>query len=195
MKLIGTIQQVQIQREPLKKGEKSPERFYDPAPIMVVDGLKLTKRGAFGLTADGDAIIDAHHMDHPQTRNRKNANGISFGFTNSYDRMQTNYGDHLAVGIAGENIIIKQADDFNMAELGTKLMIKSNDAEIILEEVMVAPPCREFSCFVYGKVIDGETLRETLQYLSDGTRGFYATLCLKQDGEPIIQAGDEVFMI
>ncbi|GAB4323899.1 MAG: hypothetical protein Kow00117_12210 [Phototrophicales bacterium] len=195
MKLIGTIQQVQIQRERLKKGER-PNRYYDPTPILVVDALKLTQRGVFGLLADGGTLIDLHHMDHPQTRNRNNANGISFNFVGNYHKIQARFGDHIQPGVGGENIIIQQTPEFDLSMLDTKLLIQPQGTNqyITLEDVMVAAPCREFSCFVYGEVIDGDNLRNTLEYLSDGTRGFYATLSIKQSDTPIIQAGDKVYI-
>ena len=42
---LGKIVRLQIQRSPLKTGEK-PNRVYDPSPILAVNELTLTPLGA-----------------------------------------------------------------------------------------------------------------------------------------------------
>jgi hypothetical protein len=99
MQLIGVIKQVQIQRDNLKLGQP-PDRTYHTAPLLVVDALRLTDRGVLGQTDDGGSIIDVHHMDHPGSRNRDNANGISFNITGHYAHMRTHFGNHMLDGAA-----------------------------------------------------------------------------------------------
>jgi hypothetical protein len=64
MREIGRIKLVQVQRASLKAGER-PYRYFDPTPLLVVDGLLLSPGGVVGLTADGDRVVDVHHVEHP----------------------------------------------------------------------------------------------------------------------------------
>jgi hypothetical protein len=193
MRLIGTIKLLQIQREPLKIGDR-PNRRYEPTPLLIVDQLRLTAEGVIGLTPDGMTLVDAHHVRHPASRNRNNANGISLNFSTHYDRMRRRFGYRFADGCAGENILIQSEIDFTEQELGTRMIIKNvaSGGTLELHDLMVAAPCTEFSNYAAGRIITGEEMRETLEFLSDGTRGFYATLAPGRD-EPIIQIGDHVY--
>ena len=87
------IVRLQIQQEPLKRGEK-PYRWYDPTPIRQVERLLVDERGATGL-ADGDKILDVHHVDHPRSRNHGRASGLSVGFTAHYGAMRARFGDRV----------------------------------------------------------------------------------------------------
>lgn len=194
MREIGRIKFVQIQQESLKVGEK-PNRRYQPDPLRQVEALRLTPRGIVGLTADGATIIDVHHMDHPRSRNNDNLNGISFGFLSSYGTMRGRFGPHLADGIAGENILIETVPDFSLEDIDTSLTIGTSDGqEICLCEIMVAAPCVEFSTFCLNGPgsPEPETLKDALQFLSEGLRGFYATLLGPQ--EMTIQPGDVIVL-
>lgn len=195
MELLGTIKQVQIQRENLKLGE-TPNRVYHTDPLLVVDSLKLTSRGVLGVMMDGAEIIDVHHIDHPGSRNRGNENGLSMNFTAHYGRMRGQYGEHLAEGVAGENILVNFERIITMEELGTKLAIENADTKqlIYLERVRVAEPCVEFSHFVLQERAGGEKVKETLQFIGDGIRGFYMALADGQNN-PTIQAGDRVYTL
>ena len=95
---------MQIQRESLKV-ESGSTRHYDPAPLLSVAQLRLTRNGVIGLTAAGEALIDVHHTDHLRSRNRED-NYVSMGFSSYYAALRQRYGDHLTDGIAGENIIV-----------------------------------------------------------------------------------------
>jgi hypothetical protein len=195
MHLIGTIKTVQIQKSPLKSGEGT-NRVYSAAPIAHIHALRLTSRGVIGLDIDDHTIMDVHHIDHPQSRNRGNANGISVGFASSYKRMQVRFQNDLSEGYAGENIIIQQADDFSIDLLHTDLIIECQFTGtcIRLHDLMIAAPCEPFSQFVNQREVRGAELKETLQFLSDGTRGFYATLDLNQV-EPVIRPGDKIYAV
>jgi len=195
MHLIGKIKTVQIQQRPLKTGEGA-NRVYSADPITAMAALRLTERGVIGLDADDNEVMDVHHIDHPQSRNRGNANGISLGFTSSYKRMQERFQNDLPEGYAGENIIVQQTADFTFDLLHTDLVVECQftGACIQLIDLMVAAPCEPFSQFVNQREVRGAELKETLQFLSDGTRGFYATLALDQT-EPIIRPGDSIYAI
>jgi hypothetical protein len=191
MREIGTIKQVQIQRSSLKVGER-PSRHYDPSPLLVVEGLLLTPGGAIGLKDDVH-IIDVHHADHPDSRNA-GPNATSFGFTSHYRAMRARFGDHLVDGCAGENILIDADQQLTLEVIAQQVAIQISSGEIVyLRHVMVAAPCVEFSQYAARtpNPLSSQQMKETLQFLDNGMRGFYATL----DGQPqSVQPGDRVFV-
>jgi hypothetical protein len=194
MHLIGHVKQVQVQRSSLKVGER-PQQCYDPSPLLVVSRLLLTKRGAIGITADGERIIDVHHADHPASGYR-GENGLSLGFTTHYQKMRTRFGPHLRDGIAGENILIEDVGrEFRLDELAEGIAIKDATGQLVLlAEIEVATPCTPFSQFAAGETLSKQGLKETLQFLHYGRRGFYATLAEKQQ-EAEVQAGYSVYAL
>ncbi len=201
MREIGRIKRLQVQRSRLKLGEK-PDRYYDPAPLLPVSRLLLMAKGVIGVTADGEQIIDVHNADHPETRNVNGCNGISIGFSSHYAAMRDHFGVHLIDGIAGENILVETGARQSLADLERGVAIQSAAAGqmIYLKDLLVATPCVEFSRFaatgITGMVppLANTELKEALQFLDAGQRGFYATLAEAQ--EPVaIQAGDSVFAL
>ncbi len=190
MHFIGRITQVQVQRSSLKVGERS-QRYYDPSPLLVVSCLLLTRRGVIGITPTGERIIDVHHGDHPASRNR-DENDISLGFTGHYEAMRARFGPHLFNGIAGENILV-EAEGHALDDLAGGLAIQTATGQLIsLTEIEVATPCVPFSQFAAGDVLSNQRLKETLQFLHNGRRGFYAKLAHTQQ-EAEVQAGDSVY--
>lgn len=194
MRRIGQVRQVQIQRGPLKQGNK-PHRYYDPAPLLVVERLLLTPQGVIGVTSEGEELIDVHHAAHPESRNA-GVNGISLGFTSHYNAMREKFGAHLTDGRAGENILIETNEEFSRAIPGGRVAIQARESGRLacLEHVEVAAPCVEFSHFALNELmpVPAATLREALMFLDHGRRGFYATL---RGGEPfIVRAGDSIFV-
>jgi len=192
---IGLIKLVQLQRSSLKLGQR-PQRYYDPAPLLVVERLLLAPLGVSAVSADGEAVIDVHHAGHPDTKNSLGKNGISFGFTGHYRAMRERYGAQLPDGCAGENILIESDHVWSLDELGPSLMIERVDGQLVaLDKLMVAAPCVEFSRFAHlsAEPLTSEQLRTTLQFLDGGMRGFYARLA---EGQPDaeIRAGDRVFV-
>ena len=196
MREIGPIKQIQIQRASLKIGQK-PYRYYDPSPLQVVRTLLLSARGVVGITEGGEAIIDVHHADHPTSKNRR-TNGISLGFTSHYVSMRTQFGPHLLNGCAGENILVETEYEQALSDLEHGIAIKRAKTGhlVYLTNIMVAAPCVEFSQFAVCDIVPlaGEWLKETLQFLHDGRRGFYATLA-PQRQQATIQVGDIVLAL
>ncbi len=186
---IGRVQFVQVQRDRLKIGQK-PDRYYDPAALMVVEALRLTPDGVIGLTASGVQIVDVHHAAHPHTRHRPGINGMSLGFTAHYREMRARFGDHLVDGIAGENVIIAVEEHLSPEMLSGRLAMRSAQTGQLfhLTGVLPIPPCSEFSHFAAGGPLPPEALKDVLQFLDDGRRGFYALL--NGQDEAIIRAGD-----
>ncbi len=195
MREIGLIKLVQIQRSSLKQGQR-PQRYYDPAPLLVVERLLLAGPGVSALSAAGELIIDVHHAGHPETKNSMGRNGISIGFTSHYRAMRDRYGAHLSDGCAGENILVESDHVWSLDELGATMMIERADGQIVaLDGLMTAAPCVEFSRFAHlsAEPLTSDQLRTTLQFLDGGMRGFYARLA---DGQPDaeIRAGNRVFV-
>ena len=189
---LGQIVRLQIQRSPLKVGEK-PNRVYDPAPILVVDELTLTPQGALAHLSDGATLLDVHHASHPQTRNSGGLNSLSLGFTAHYAAIRARYGDHVTDGCAGENILIETDRRVRLEEITGGLAIQPAGAEALvwLRVNQVAAPCRPFSGFVT-HVTEAAVVKETLQFLDDGLRGFYCALARAEPAT--IALGDRVLI-
>jgi hypothetical protein len=194
MREIGCVKLVQVQRSSLKAGDR-PSRYYDPTPLLVMDGLLLSSSGVVGLTAGGERLVDVHHAEHPASKNRSGTNGISIGFTSHYRAMRERFGPHLSDGCAGENILVESDQTLALGDLGDYLAIQTaGGALVALVDLSVAAPCVEFSQFAagQGERLPAEALKATLQFLDDGMRGFYARLADRQaDAE--VRVGDRVF--
>jgi hypothetical protein len=175
--MIGTIVQLQVQRSSLKvTGDDG--RFYHPAPILHVPTLDLDPGGVVGRDDAGEPVLDVHHRDHPQSKNR-DLNGISIGFVSHYELMRQRVGDHLLNGLAGENILVETDDTFTASDLPERLWIETVDGRLIeLVGVQVAEPCVEFTKFslqyLPAQKPDSQ-VSDTLDFLRRGMRGYYAT--------------------
>lgn len=196
MRRIGTIKHVQIQRASLKTGER-PHRIYNPAPLSHVETLALAPLGVLGRL-NGDWVVDVHHELHPASRNSDGKNDVSFNFTPHYTEIRERFGDFLADGCAGENILIESDTHFGLADLGKRIAIESTNMGrvVYLDNVIVAAPCVEFSHYVnkadlVSSALPADVVKATLQFLGDGRRGFYSSVV-----EPgLIAAGDAVFTV
>lgn len=192
MREIGQIVRLQIQTDSLKSGER-PYRTYATDNIQAVPALKLTAQGVLGLL-DGREQLDAHHADHPRSGNRGD-NGISLGFTAHYGRMRSRFGSHITVGCAGENVIVETAVPLTLAQLAAGLVIVTGEGqEIGLERPSVMLPCEPFSrfCLQDGDRAPAPIMKETLQFLDNGMRGFAVVL----GGETaVIHSGDKLFLV
>ena len=189
---LGRVVRLQIQRSKLKLGEK-PNRYYDPAPLLTVGELTLTPEGALARTADGVTLVDIHHAAHPDTRNLDRTNDLSVGFTAHYAAMRERYGAHLADGCAGENILIETNGRVTLADIAGGLVIQpaAGGRPVRLRVVRHAPPCREFSGYA-SRTREPEAIKEALQFLDEGLRGFYCAL-----GNPVpvrVAVGDDVLI-
>ncbi len=174
--IIGPIIQLQIQLGPLKVGEKGAKRYLTD-PITVVPRLQLTRDGVAGLE-DGREVLDAHHRAHPLRKNDDGGHGVSVGFTSHYRDMQARFGAHLAVGCAGENIIVEAARRLEPTEVAAGFMIldPSGREKGRLVDLAVAHPCKPFTGFALrNAAVAPEVFKESLQFLDEGMRGFYCT--------------------
>jgi hypothetical protein len=189
MREIGIVKQVQVQCSSLKRVTNETQ-IYDPAPLLVVNGLLVSSKGVIGLKSDGEKIVDVHNADHPQSKKREE-NGVSVGFTSHYSEMRAKYGSHLIDGIAGENILVESDKIVRLADLGKQLLFQNSVTGVLvsLAQLCVDAPCEPFSRFALQQSppVPVATMKATLQFLHNGIRGFYATA---SDG--VIQAGDKV---
>ena len=196
MQEIGRILSVQVQRSTLKPGKRLAT-YYDPAPILVVESLRLTPQGVIGITDNGTEVMDLHHIEHPTSHNIRGVNGISFVFSSHYQSMREAYGDHIVNGCAGENVLIEANKVLQRQDLGSRLAIhiEKTGQFIYLSNLKMAAPCIEFSQYAanHGQPMPSDQLKAALQFLDDGMRGFYATV-EEQPDEMIIRVGDRVFV-
>ena len=179
MNTLGRVVRLQVQTAGLKRGER-PRRVYDPSPLRPVESLRLGPRGAVGVTSAGESVFDVHHADHPATKHAPGRE-VSFGFTSHYARMRDRFGERLAVGCAGENILVAAEADrvYRLEDLGVAglaLRSAATGALVRLRGVAVADPCVEFSRFALGDPsASPHDVKPVLQFLDAGTRGFVFT--------------------
>jgi hypothetical protein len=89
--------------------------------------------------------------------------------------MRERFGEHMIVGCAGESVIVETPRRIALDEVQGGLAILSPDGKerVRLARVCVAAPCKPFSGFAHREqVVEPETLKGTLQFLDQGTRGF-----------------------
>jgi len=174
MRDLGRIVLLQVQRSSLKTGEK-PTRVYDPAPLLAVDRLALGPDGTLGEGPGGSWLVDVHHRAHPSTKNEDGAHGVSLGFTSHYALMRDRFGERISLGCAGENIIVETEGRIAFEDLERGVAVLARDGRELarLEVLQVAEPCRPFSGWALGGVVEAQVLKETLQFLEGGTRGYY----------------------
>jgi hypothetical protein len=184
---LGLVVRLQVQTGSLKLGER-PNRIYDPGPLVAVTALLLSPRGARGTTPGGGAVIDVHHADHPATKFEPGRE-VSFGFTSHYGKMRERYGDRIAIGCAGENVLVETERVHRLEDFAGGLAFRSasTGALLPLAAVSVADPCVEFSRFSLGEPeASPQDLKPVLQFLGEGLRGY----CFTPSDEFTLLAGD-----
>ena len=186
VELIGTVVRLQVQRSRLKPGERG-QRVYDPAPLLQVDELEIGPRGVRGVVG-AERVLDVHHADHPDSRNRRLANGLSVLPQAHYAALRARYGDHLADGAAGESLLLDTAGPLTEDDLAGDLVLETADRPgLQLSGATAAPPCVEFSRFALRMPVGAvdDRLRTALADLDGGARGFYLAVA----GEGRVRAG------
>lgn len=191
---IGPIVRLQVQTASLKVGE-APRRHYDPSPLLSMSALAIDADGAIGLIPGGDPVVDIHNRRHPISRQSRGVNALSIGFTSHYDRMRERFGDAVADGVAGENIIVVSDRQWTAEELASGLDVETATGELVrLKRIVVAAPCVEFTRWALRYPEDARPdlrVTEGVRFLDDGLRGFYAAY----DGQPVtITLGNRVFV-
>lgn len=180
MESIGRIVRLQVQRSSLKvlDGET---KLYDPSAIVAVEAIRITPDGAVGLP---DRIVDVHDATHPTSKNR-GTNPLSIGFTGHYRLMRERFGPHVADGIAGENLLVEADGRVRLED--EVVVVTAEGRELRLSDARVAEPCEPFTRWAL-RGPDG--VKEGLQFLREGTRGFY----VRYEGEPaVVRLGDLIY--
>jgi hypothetical protein len=192
MRDLGPLVRLQIQRSALKTGAK-PDRRYSPAPILSVERLWVTPAGVLGAAVDGAWLVDVHHRDHPASRNEDGGHGVSVGFTGHYDRMRGRFGDRITPGCAGENLLAGADGVVALEDLRDGLVVVGADGaeRQRLRVLEVARPCRPFTGWALGQQVDPEVLKDSLQFLDVGMRGYYCVA----EGVAEIAVGDRLFAL
>jgi len=192
MRELGRIVRLQIQRSSLKTGEK-PRRSYDPAPLLAVDRVAVGPEGVLGESADGTWLVDVHHRAHPCTKNADGVHGVSLGFTSHYALMHERFGERITLGCAGENIIVETTGRITVEDLdaGVALLAPDGRELVRLDVLQVAHPCRPFTGWALGGTVEADVLKEQLQFLDGGTRGYYC----RGVGSGIVSLGDRVVVL
>jgi len=192
MRELGRIVRLQIQRSSLKTGEK-PRRSYDPAPLLAVDRVAVGPEGVLGESADGAWLVDVHHRAHPCTKNEDGVHGVSLGFTSHYALMHERFGERITLGCAGENIIVETTGRITVEDLdaGVALLAPDGRELVRLDVLQVAHPCRPFTGWALGGTVEADVLKEQLQFLDGGTRGYYC----RGVGSGIVSLGDRVVVL
>ncbi len=187
MRPLGPLIRLQIQRSSLKTGEK-PMRTYDPAPLLPVRRLAVSADGVLGAGEEGGWIVDVHHRGHPATKNEDGLHGVSVGFTAHYGEMRRRFGERLTVGCAGENLIAETAGRLSFDDVcnGLAVMAPDGSERVRLRVLEVAHPCRPFTGWALGATVESSVLKEHLQFLEGGMRGFYCTA----EGSGTVELGD-----
>ena len=191
MRDVGKIVRLQIQRSSLKTGEK-PNRRYDPAPLLTVERLAVSPDGVLGQSDGGAWLVDVHHRSHPQTKNEDGLHGVSVGFTAHYEAMRQRFGDHVTPGCAGENLLAVADRRLSYEELAGGIAVVDADGRDVvrLDVLQVAHPCRPFTGWALGGMVEAQVLKEHLQFLDDGMRGFYC----RATGKGIVRVGDRLVL-
>ncbi len=176
---IGTVARLQVQHAPLKPGPRGA-RVYDPSPLVEVAWLEVGPRGVRGP----DGLLDAHHADHPLSRNVRLTNGLSVLPRTHADAVRDRFGEHAVVGCAGENVLLETPAPLTSADLTGVLLLDTVQADgrpgepLELTGATAAAPCVEFTRWLLGRgpgtPVDDD-VRAAMAFLGEGRRGFYLT--------------------
>lgn len=194
---LGVVKLVQVQPSGLII-ETPTGDFYDASRRVEVEKLIITSLGIEAITAEGEHVLDIHHINHPGKK-YGNDDLVSMGFTSHYAAMRERFGAHMVEGAAGENIIIEYDREIWLDDLGQQVIIA--DAETgnrtYLDVLKFAAPCEEFSHFAANSQhvrLPTDELKTTLQFLHNGRRGFLLVLSNDQE-TATVRAGDLVFAV
>ena len=132
-------------------------------------------------------------LDPGSTKNDDGAHGVSIGFTSHYALMRERFGNRVTPGCAGENVLVETAGRITLDALAGGVAFVAGDGREVarLDVQQVAHPCRPFSGWALGGTVETDVLKETLQFLDEGTRGFYCTGI----GSGVISVGDRAVLL
>ena len=124
---LGRVKLVQVQPSGLII-ETPTGYFYDVSRRVEVEKLTITSLGIEATTADGEHVLDIHHINHPD-KAYEDDDLVCIGFTSHYQAMRERFGEHLVDGAAGENIIIEFDQEVWMDDLGGQIAIENAETE------------------------------------------------------------------
>lgn len=197
MRELGRVKLLQVQPNGLII-ETPSGYFYDSSRVVQVERLTISSLGIEADTPAGEHVLDIHHINHPD-KAYDNDDLICIGFTSHYQAMRDRFGGHMVDGIGGENITIEYDQEVWLDDLDQQIAIENADSGDLtrLDVVSFASPCSEFSHFAaqsQHKKLPAAELRDTLQFLSNGRRGFLLVLSADQESA-IVRPGDRVFVV
>jgi MOSC domain-containing protein len=104
--------------------------------------------------------------------------------------MRERFGARLTVGCAGENLIAETAGRLQFDDVAGGLAIVAPDGRerVRLRVLEVAHPCRPFTGWALGGAVESNVLKEHLQFLEGGMRGFYCNA----EGTGVVEVGDSL---
>jgi len=93
----------------------------------------------------------------------------------------------VAVGVAGENVIVDTDRHVTWDEMapGCAVLDAGGRELVRLKVLQPAHPCRPFTGWALGGQVEAGVLKEHLQFLDDGMRGYYAVA----EGSAVLEAG------
>jgi hypothetical protein len=194
---LGRVKLLQVQPSGLII-ETPSGYFYDSSRLVKVDSLTITPKGIEAITPEGEHVLDIHHIDHPG-KAYDDDDLVCIGFTSHYRAMRDQFGDHMVDGIGGENITIEYDQEIWLEDLGQQIAIENADTGLLarLDVLSFAAPCAEFSHFAaqsQTKKLPAPEIKDTLQFLGKGRRGFL--LVFSENQEPAtVHPGDRVFVV
>jgi hypothetical protein len=74
---------------------------------------------------------------------------------------------------------------------GVAVLAPDGSERLRFDVLKVAHPCRPFTGWALGRLVDPEVLKENLQFLDDGTRGYR----LQATGEATVAVGDSLVIL
>ncbi len=194
---LGCVKLMQVQPSGLII-ETPSGKFYDASRRLEVDRLQITSLGIEATTPEGERVLDIHHISHPD-KAYHNDDLVSIGFTSHYEAMRARFGQHMVDGIAGETIIIESEEEVWPEDLGKRIVIENQHTghRALLDLITFASPCRSFSLFAIRSQHEqppADKLKDTLQFLENGRRGFLLVLSDGQEAA-VVQRGDKVLVV
>ncbi len=193
---LGKVKLVQVQPSGMVI-DTPAGHFYDVTRRVEVDSLIITPLGIEADLANGEHVLDIHHIHHPNKAYKDDL--VSIGFTSHYAAMRERFGEHMQDGTAGENIIIEYDQEVWLDDLGQQVAIENAKTghQTRLDILRIATPCNEFSHFAANSQhqrLPADELKNTLHFLNHGRRGFLLALADSQ-ASATIQVGDRVVAI
>jgi hypothetical protein len=184
--LLGSVARLQIHLTQIVYGGE-----YHVEHLARVESLWLTQSGVIGV-ADGRAMLDYHHRDHPDLTKFQPQRQLSIGFTGHYEVMRNHFGQ-VPLGVAAENIVVEYDGRVTESEVSAGLRIQTKTGPIDLAGASVARPCLPFTGFLLGESArDDRAVVAHRPLLDEGVRGFVMSLVDAQTTGVMINVGDQV---